>query len=169
MKKELDEALCKDFPLIFRNRHTPRTLMCWGFDCNNGWEPIIRTLCESFMSKVYSLEEDVSMYERWLDTDLDVIKKESIQKKLEDTKAKLEEAKDQVPVAVQIKEKFATLRFYTNYQDDYVHGVIRMAESMSACTCENCGKPGKLCNKNYWLKTLCTSCARKFKFKDNKK
>ena len=41
--------------------------------------------------------------------------------------------------AVQIKEKFGGLRFYTNMVDDYIRGVINMAEFMSYSTCEICG------------------------------
>jgi len=44
MRKELDEALCKDFPTVFKNRHGDilETCMAWGFECGDGWEPIIR-------------------------------------------------------------------------------------------------------------------------------
>ena len=49
MKKELDEALCRDFPKIFRDRceDMRKTCMCWGFECGDGWEPLIRELCEN--------------------------------------------------------------------------------------------------------------------------
>jgi len=44
MRKELDEALCRDFPKLFSNRHgdVMETAMCWGFECGDGWEKIIR-------------------------------------------------------------------------------------------------------------------------------
>jgi len=166
MKKELDEALCKDFPIIFRNRHTPRTLMCCGFDCADGWEPIIRTLCEALMSEVYSLEQDVSMYERWLKNILiDGTKKESIQKTLEDTKAKLAEAKDRVPVAIQVKEKFGGLRFYVNRASDKQYSLIRFAELMSYKTCEVCGSTqGTQLYETGWHKTLCPQHAKDLKY-----
>jgi len=47
VKKELDEALCKDFPLLYRDRNASMrsTCMCWGFP-GDGWEPIIRELSE---------------------------------------------------------------------------------------------------------------------------
>lgn len=43
MKIELDNKLCEDFPLLFRDRHMSmqHTCMCWGFP-GDGWEPIIR-------------------------------------------------------------------------------------------------------------------------------
>ncbi len=54
----------------------------------------------------------------------------------------------------QIKEKFGTLRVYCYGEDDYIHGVIRMAEAMSAITCEVTGQPGQMCRKGYWYRTL---------------
>jgi Mor family transcriptional regulator len=54
----------------------------------------------------------------------------------------------------QIKEKFGGLRFYYNGGDDIVDGMVRMAESWAAHSCEECGKPGKS-RKSRWIKTLC--------------
>jgi hypothetical protein len=46
MDKRLDQALVRDFPLLYKDRHahSSRTAMCWGFDCADGWEPLIRDL-----------------------------------------------------------------------------------------------------------------------------
>lgn len=55
----------------------------------------------------------------------------------------------------QIKEKFGTLRVYTEGSDDLIAGAIMMAEEMSAVTCEVTGKPGHLCKKGFWVRTLC--------------
>jgi hypothetical protein len=59
----------------------------------------------------------------------------------------------QVTVA-QMKEKFGTLRFYYDGGDEYIRGLVSMAESLSEVTCEECGKPGEL-RQGGWLKTLC--------------
>ena len=47
MRKDLDEALCAKYPLIFkdRNGNMQHTAMCWGFECGDGWYNIIDTLC----------------------------------------------------------------------------------------------------------------------------
>jgi len=47
MKRELDEELCRKYPLIFKNRHAhmTETAMCWGFECGDGWYNIIDVLC----------------------------------------------------------------------------------------------------------------------------
>jgi hypothetical protein len=54
----------------------------------------------------------------------------------------------------QVKEKFGTLRFYYTGGDDEISGMVRMAESMSGVTCEECGSPGET-KGNGWLVTLC--------------
>lgn len=56
--------------------------------------------------------------------------------------------------AVQVKEKFGTLRFYTAGHNDTQEGMIRFAEAMSAKTCETCGAPGRV-KGDRWLKCGC--------------
>ena len=55
----------------------------------------------------------------------------------------------------QIKEKFATIRIYDNGGDEFIDGVISMAEHLSSITCEVCGKSGSLHKTGNWLTTLC--------------
>lgn len=61
--------------------------------------------------------------------------------------------------AVQIKEKFGTLRFYTKEATDEQHAVISFVESLSGKTCEVCGAPGKPQGKG-WIRTLCNEHAK---------
>jgi hypothetical protein len=44
VKKELDEALMRDFPKTLgqRNWDMTETCMCWGFECGDGWEALLR-------------------------------------------------------------------------------------------------------------------------------
>jgi hypothetical protein len=62
-------------------------------------------------------------------------------------------------VAMQIKEKFGGLRFYTNAKDEYVSGVLAMAESMSYSVCEQCGAAGRMRGTG-WLYTACDDHTR---------
>jgi hypothetical protein len=55
----------------------------------------------------------------------------------------------------QVKEKFATLRYYTGPMTDAGWEYIRNAEELSAVTCEECGRPGKIRDDSHWLVTLC--------------
>lgn len=59
---------------------------------------------------------------------------------------------------VQQKSKFGGLRLYYNGGDDFISGVIYMAESISYDICCLCGNKGELCQKNNWLETFCAKC-----------
>jgi hypothetical protein len=130
MKKELDEALVRDFPNLYvdRNGDMKSTLMCWGFP-GDGWEPLIRELSEK-------------------------LEKLIIEYKKEHPNAEYS------PRALQVKEKYGTLRFYMTTSTDEMESLIDGAESKSAKTCENCGSSGKL-RRGGWLRTLCNECSVK--------
>jgi hypothetical protein len=58
MRKELDDALCRDFPYTFRDRDASAqvTCMCWGFP-GDGWEPLIRRAAEKIEAAILTLPE----------------------------------------------------------------------------------------------------------------
>ena len=57
-------------------------------------------------------------------------------------------------VIEQIKEKFGGLRFYYQGGDEFIHGAVWFAETMSTTLCEECGAPGHRTNGGY-IQTLC--------------
>jgi hypothetical protein len=61
--------------------------------------------------------------------------------------------------AEQVKEKFGTLRFYSN-STTILQNIVDRYERLSGSTCEMCGKPGILHHSGSWLKTLCFKCAK---------
>lgn len=63
-------------------------------------------------------------------------------------------------VATQVKEKYGSIRFYFCGGDDYVRGLVTMAEYLSESTCEICGNLGKL-NDDGWMKVRCDKCFEK--------
>jgi len=62
------------------------------------------------------------------------------------------------PIAVQVKEKWAGLRFYTNSHDEQTDGMIQLAEHMSYSICEECGSTKDIGTTNGWFKTICSQC-----------
>ena len=60
--------------------------------------------------------------------------------------------------ATQVKEKFGTLRFYTNGGDDTQEGMISLAEFMSNYICEKCGATEGVSQTEGWIVTLCPKC-----------
>jgi len=62
--------------------------------------------------------------------------------------------------AVQVKEKFGSLRFYVDgvpwAQDSAIYSAIAEAEEKSGRICETCGAPGlRRTRGRYWIRTLC--------------
>ena len=57
-------------------------------------------------------------------------------------------------VVTQVKEKFGSLRFYYDGGDQYISGLVDMAEAISEVTCEVCGEPGEA-RQVGWHKVLC--------------
>lgn len=62
-------------------------------------------------------------------------------------------------VASQVKEKFGTLRFYTQGENDMQRGMIILAQEISARVCEECGSTENVKQtEGGWIKTLCSVC-----------
>lgn len=178
MKEELDSKLVEKYPKIFRDRYKPmtHTAMCWGFSHGNGWYNIIDALCGNIQHHIdWTRKQRASAlkYNRALTKAIRGDKSGLIKyfsfgreptewtyKHVEEALADPEPECRIVPkacpqvVASQVKEKFGTLRFYYTGGDDKIDGMVRMAESMSARTCEECGSPGKS-NSYGWITTLC--------------
>jgi hypothetical protein len=96
-----------------------------GFAVGAGWWPIIENLCANIQS-----------HTDWWN-------------KNRETRPVVEQV-----VVDQIKEKFGGLRFYYRGGDDYVRGLIQMAEAWASYSCEECGAPGKR-RSGGWIRTLC--------------
>jgi hypothetical protein len=185
MRKELDEALCKSYPKIFRD-HT----MFLGFECDDGWYNILNMACASIQWHIDQSRDQRARalrYNRALGravrgdvrplqmhftygenvTEPSIYGIKEAAKVLEDIEPQCQrvpKACHQV-TATQIKEKFGTLRFYYFGGDDYCRGVESMAELMSAVTCEVCSSPGKL-RKGGWIRTLCDEHAKESGYED---
>ena len=72
-----------------------------------------------------------------------------------------EELGREPPEAIQIKEKYASLRFYVDAADDIDYGAIWMAETLSFRICELTGAPGVGCVHGGYHQTLAPSIAER--------
>jgi hypothetical protein len=62
MKKELDDALCRDFPLLYSKRRGTiyQTCMAWGFECGDGWYDLIYRLSKKLERLIEAQPTDES-------------------------------------------------------------------------------------------------------------
>lgn len=134
MTEEKDQALCQKYPQIFRDRQGDmrETLMCFGFECGDGWYDIIDALCGTIQNHL-NWKRSCAEFKALTD---------------------VEWAESHQAVATQVKEKWGGLRFYIDNGDDFVRGAIALAESLSLRTCEACGSPGSR-RGGGWVRTLC--------------
>ena len=174
MKQELDKLLCEKYPKMMVNRNKPmqETCMCWGFECGNGWFNILDQLMSNIQHHIdwkekqrqYAMDYNemaaqaktgnFDLFEKRMESVVDQAYKE---KKLGEIVAgDFREVPESIPQVTldQVKEKFGTLRFYYTGGDDEISGMVRMAESMSGVTCEECGNPGETKGQG-WVVTLC--------------
>ena len=174
MKRELDEYLCKVYPKMMVNREKPmtETAMCWGFDCGDGWFQILNQLMGNIQHHIdwKERQREVAIKFNQMSEQLkagdstlfDEEYKDMINQEYKEKRR--QELIDRYPIVIpetitqvtldQVKEKFGTLRFYYSGGDDYIRGLVSMAESMSGVTCETCGKPGTSTGGG-WIKTAC--------------
>jgi hypothetical protein len=144
MDQELQNKLFEEYLDLFSNKDKDikTTCMAWGIECNNGWYDIIYDLCWMIKQHETNIADRIRIRTKnnqpndKSDLDYFLVKFD------------------------QIKEKYGGLRIYFSGGDEYVEGLISMAESFSYKICEQCGQRGKP-NKGGWISTLCDNCRNK--------
>jgi hypothetical protein len=124
MKQELDKLLCEKYPKMMVNRNKDMKETTMCWGFECG---------DGWFNILDQLMSNIQHHIDW--------------------RNKKEEFVAQVTLD-QVKEKFGTLRFYYTGGDDYIRGMVRMAESMSGVTCEECGNPGQR-RGGGWIYTAC--------------
>ena len=158
MDKLKQQILFDAYPKIFAQKDLDKskTLMCYGICCGDGWFNIIDVLCQQLQAYVNEPLENLEIFERFYEQatqDKDIEEMKNWLSEIEKTKATL---RPQIE-AVQVKEKFGTLRFYINGYTDATRSMISFAEKMSSRTCDSCGAPADLSTTGRW-KVQCEKC-----------
>jgi hypothetical protein len=141
MDQELQDKLFEKYPDLFSNKNKSRRESCMarGIECNNGWYELLGSVCWR-----------IFQHERNITDRLRIRTKNDVPNNQSDI--------DYAPVKFdQVKEKYGGLRVYFTGGDDYIRGIVSMAEEYSYKVCGVCGNAGKP-NKGGWITTLCDSC-----------
>jgi hypothetical protein len=177
MKQELDELLCTKYPkmMVNRNKDMKETCMCWGFECGDGWFNILDQLMGNIQHHIDWKEKqrkwamdynEMAVQAKAGNFDLfeasmkalpnDEFKEKRLGEIVSGDFRQVPESIPQVTLD-QVKEKFGTLRFYYTGGDDYIRGMVSLAESLTGVTCESCGNVGEH-RGGGWVHTYCTPC-----------
>jgi len=143
MKNELQQQLIDKYPKIFQideNRRLEPFPM-FGIECGDGWYDLLDRLCGLIQNHI-----------DWRNKQRDMFLKNNPHN------VEIPEEIPQVTVS-QIKEKFGTLRFYYDGGDEYIHGLVSMADNMSGAICEVCGERGQFRGRG-WYYTACDTHTR---------
>ena len=135
MNTELQNQLYEKYSQLFVNKDkTPmQSHMCFGIETGEGWYDIISSLC--WMIKQH--EDAIIWQTEWKQ------------------KTEPEYQSDYFPVKFdQIKEKYGGLRVYFSGGDQYIEGLVSMAEAISYHVCDVCGNKGEA-NKGGWISVRC--------------
>lgn len=128
MNEELEQKLLKDFPRLFFNKEEKPTLQ-WGIECGDGWEPLIRGVCESIDNQdtfvaplkepfigAYKLDVKLHNLARKIEALLKLKSYTLYSTKLNRRYASFPGFRTKFR---QIKEKFGTLRIYYEITNDF--------------------------------------------------
>ncbi len=161
--------------MVNRNKDMKETCMCWGFECGDGWFNILDQLMGNIQHHIDWKEKqrkwateynEMAAQSKAGNFDLfeenmkalpnDEFKEKRLAEIVAGDFRTVPESIPQVTLD-QVKEKFGTLRFYYSGGDDYISGMVSLAESMTGVTCESCGNVGER-RGGGWVHTYCTPC-----------
>ena len=129
MREELDAMLCEKYPKMMVNRHKDMQETTMCW----GFE-----CSDGWYNILNQLMSQIQHHIDWKNRDTEVVQQVTLD---------------------QVKEKFGTLRVYYSGGDDYIRGLVSMAQAMSGSTCEVCGNAGKFRGKG-WFYTSCDEHAK---------
>lgn len=133
----MNEAKYDEFVAKLEAKYPEMFSQPYGGVCvGEGWWKIIESLCSQ-----------IDSYVKWRNSTRESLLKDN------PYKHKIPEYIEPV-VVHQIKEKFGGLRFYHDGGDQFVRGLVTMAEEWAHVTCEECGHPGES-RSGGWIRTLC--------------
>lgn len=132
MNQKLDDALCRDFPKLFKNRYLPpdKSCMYFGFEVGDGWEPLIRE-CAAKLEAINDLIRNPEQH----------IVAAQVKEKFGGLRFYIDS--------------------YPAEYDKEVTEAIRIAEAKADETCEDCGAAGSAKGSTGWISTLCQPCREK--------
>lgn len=140
-REQFFEDLAKDYPELMKRSKVN------FFEVESGWHSIIRVMCDIIYNDLAQAEYRLKAATEHQRNDNGVF--------LNECTVDHQRLLAALPVFTRIREYFGHMRVEIEGGCDDHRDVVLFAKGMSACTCEICGKPGKLDDDLEWVKTAC--------------
>ena len=138
MNQENTNTLYERYPRLYQGRtlSLQESQMSWGFACGDGWFALIDRLSSQIEAECERMRKE----EGWRE--------------------------DQLPIAIQVKEKTGSLRFHLRAQsgawfikNETLYALVEAARVASEHTCDSCGGP-RIRRAENEIETLCDKCSQ---------
>lgn len=146
MKKEVEKKLFERFHFYHPELPPTKNLMCFGFECSDGWFDII-----------WELSEKIEVIEKKYGHTFVIVQQ---------VKEKFGGLRFYTGINENSFDSNGELYDWADEATDEIYKLIQEYEEKSYTICEVCGKKGKTTNYG-WIQVLCTSCEKEYKEKNN--
>ncbi len=163
MNEELESYLIKKYPKILKksDENKEHCYGLFGIECKDGWFLHLDRMFADIQSMIDYSETNYENLKRHYNKLPWYKKLMSLYKKSRYNYLRVKQTPIPQVVAVQIKEKFGTLRFYYMGGDDRITPIVDFYESHTKYICEECGSTvdvGSTCGG--WIRNVCEKHAK---------
>ena len=138
------EELIQKYHYLFpQEEDSQEPITLFGFECKDGWYNILAGLFQTITQDYRHHTRSLNYYTSKNDSE-----------RIKEYTELRDQALEKLPMFMQIKEKFGTLRIYYANGNKEIDRLTDFAEYMSEVTCEMCGNVGQTYTLG-WHRTLC--------------
>jgi len=157
MKQESENIFKTKYPKCFEYLNNEGSIppIFTGINCGDGWYEIIDSLLMEINSYINEKESTPRKNKKHPFS--------SIINLLIPPKFRIYKKEESVPhiQITEITKRFGGLNIYYKGGDNYIQGLIKLAEEMSYKTCEQCGSTTNVGTTSGIIKTICKKCELK--------
>lgn len=157
MNIELENYLITKYPKIlsYNDDNKEHCYGLFGIECKDGWFLHLDRMFESIQSMIDYSESNYENLNRVYNKLPWYKKIHSLYKRSRYNYLRSNQSPIPQVVAVQIKEKFGTLRFYYIGGDERITPIVDFYESYTRYICEDCGSTIDIGCTSGWIRNVC--------------
>lgn len=162
MNDELSKYLIEKYPKILKisDSNKEHCYGLFGIECGNGWFLHLDRMFNSIQSMIDFSESNYENLQRHYNKLPWYKKLMSLYKRSRYHYFRNNQTPIPQVTALQIKEKFGTLRFYYTGGDERITPIVDFYESYTQYICEDCGSTVDVGSTSGWIRNVCQKHAK---------